>query len=101
MKKKFNPPKFKNQDEERRFWSQIDLFEYFEVDDFDRVSFPSLKPTSKAISIHIPEYILIKVKETANEINVPYQSLIKGYIKKGVFDNVNNCILSKFDVLLL
>jgi len=84
MKKLFKIPKFKNQDEERNFWNKLDLSEYFEPTDFERVSFPNLKPTSRAISIRIPEYLLNRLKEQANEINIPYQSLIKNYIKKGV-----------------
>ena len=85
MKKPLKLPKFKNEDEEREFWWKLDLSEYFEPSDFERVSFPNLKPTSTSISIRIPEYLLNRVKEKANQINVPYQSLIKGYIKKGVF----------------
>lgn len=83
MKKQLNIPKFKNEDKEREFWANLNLSEYFESSDFERVSFPNLKPTSRSISIRIPEYLLNRVKEKANEINVPYQSLIKGYIKKG------------------
>jgi predicted DNA binding CopG/RHH family protein len=84
MKKLFKVPKFKNEDEERIFWNKLDLSEHFEPTDFERVSFPNLKPTSRAISIRIPEYLLNRLKEQANEINIPYQSLIKDYIKKGV-----------------
>lgn len=87
MKKPLKIPKFKNEDEEREFWWKLDLSEYFEPSDFERVSFPDLKPTSRSISIRIPEYLLDRVKEKANEINVPYQSLIKGYIKQGVFSS--------------
>lgn len=87
MKKKLNIPKFKNEDEEREFWWNLDLSEYFEPSDFERVSFPNLKPTTRSISIRIPEYLLNRVKEKANEINIPYQSLIKEYIKKGVFSS--------------
>jgi len=85
MKKQLNIPKFKNEDEEREFWWKLDLSEYLEPSDFERVSFPNLKPTTRAISIRIPEYLLNRVKEKANEINVPYQSLIKDYIKRGIF----------------
>lgn len=83
MKKQLKLPKFNNEDEEREFWANIDLSEYYEPSDMERVSFPNLKPTSRSISIRIPEYLLNRVKEKANEINVPYQSLIKDYIKKG------------------
>ncbi len=85
MKKPLKLPKFKNEDEERKFWAKLDLSEYFEPSDFERVSFPNLKPTSRSISIRIPEYILDRVKEKANELNIPYQSLIKEYVKRGVF----------------
>lgn len=85
MKKKLKLPKFKSEDEERRFWNKLDLFEYYERSDFERASFPNLKPTSRPISIRIPEYLLNRIKEKANEINIPYQSLIKEYLKAGVF----------------
>lgn len=87
MKKLLKIPKFKNEDEERDFWAKLDLSEYFESGDFERVSFPNLKPTTRPISIRIPEYLLNRIKEKANEANVPYQSLIKEYIKKGVLSS--------------
>ena len=87
MKKQLNIPKFKNENEEAEFWSNLDLSEYLEPSDFERVSFPNLKPTTRSISIRIPEYLLNRVKEKANEISIPYQSLIKEYIKKGVLSS--------------
>ena len=84
MKKQLNVPKFKNEDQEREFWSKVDLSEYFEPEDFEKISFPNLKPTTRPVSIRIPVYMLNRVKERANETNVPYQSLIKEYIRKGV-----------------
>lgn len=85
MKKSLKLPKFKNEDEEREFWSKVNLADYFEPKDFVSASFPNLKPTTRAISIRLPEYLIDRIKEQANEINVPYQSLIKGYLKKAVF----------------
>lgn len=85
MKKQLNIPKFKNEDEEAEFWSNLDLSKYLEPSDFERVSFPNLKPTTRSISIRIPEYMINRLKERANEINIPYQSLIKEYIKRGLF----------------
>jgi len=43
-----------------------------------------LKPTTQLISIRIPKILLNQIKERANELNIPYQSLIKIYLKKGV-----------------
>lgn len=84
MKKPLNIPEFKNEDDERAFWDKVDLGDHFEAKDFEKVSFPNLKPTTKPVSIRIPEHILNRVKERANETNVPYQSLIKEYISRGV-----------------
>jgi len=85
MKKALKLPNFKNEDEEREFWSKVNLADYFEPSDFIPASFPNLKPTTRSISIRLPEYLIDRIKEQANEINVPYQSLIKGYLKKAVF----------------
>lgn len=82
MKKELILPKFKSEDEERVFWAKIDLTDYFEPSDFVPVSFPNLKPTSRSVSIRLPEYLLDRIKEKANEINIPYQSLIKICLKK-------------------
>ena len=84
MKKSLKLPQFKNEDEERDFWSKIDLTDYFEPKDFVKVSFPNLKPTTRPISLRLPEFLINRVKEQANEINIPYQSLMKQYIMKGI-----------------
>jgi len=84
MKKQIKLPKFNSEDEERKYWSKIDLSKYYESRDFELVSFPNLKPTSKPISLRIPEYTLVRVKEKANSLGVPYQALIKQYIAEGV-----------------
>jgi len=86
MKKKINIPKFKDENEERDYWSKINLSDYFESADFRPAAFPELKPSSRSISIRIPEFMLIRVKEQANELNIPYQSLIKKYIAEGIVE---------------
>ena len=84
MKQKFNIPKFKSENAERAFWTKIDLSSYLEKSNFVSVSFPNLKPTSRPVSLRIPLHLFIRVKERANEINVPYQCLMKEYIARGV-----------------
>ena len=88
-KKKLLIPKFKNENEERKFWSEIDLADYFESSNFESAVFPNLKPSSRSISLRLPDYLLIRIKERANELNVPYQSLIKGYIAREILKNPN------------
>jgi predicted DNA binding CopG/RHH family protein len=90
MKKPLKLPKFKNEDEERDFWAKLDLSEYYEPSDLEPVSFPNLKPTSRSISIRMPEYLINRVKEKANELDIPYQSLMKQYISRGVFSTSHN-----------
>ena len=85
MKKSLKLPKFKNEDAERDFWAKIDLSEYYEPSDLEPVSFPNLKPTTRSISIRMPVYLINRVKEKANALDIPYQSLIKQYINQGVF----------------
>lgn len=84
MKKQLKIPKFKNEDEERKFWSKIDLADYFDSKDLQAVSFPNLKPSSRSISIRLSEPMLLRLKERANERHVPYQALIKQYIAEGI-----------------
>ncbi len=83
MKKKLKKlPKFKNEDEERKFWDTHSSVNYFDWSEAKNVIFPNLKPTSRSISIRLPEYIINQVKVKANRLDVPYQSLMKQYIAK-------------------
>ncbi len=77
-------PKFRNEDEERDYWDKFKLNEHLSPEDFVPVSFPNLKPTSRPISLRLPETIIGRVKEKANSLNIPYQSLMKQYIAEGV-----------------
>ncbi len=90
MKKNLKIPKLKSEERERDFWAKINLADYFESSDFEKASFLNLKPTSRAISLRIPDHILTRLKERANEINVPYQSLIKEYIAEGIVRDRSN-----------
>ena len=87
MKKQLKLPKFKNEDEERDFWSKIDLSEYFEASDFVPVSFPNLKPTTRPISIRLSNILLNRIKEKANKLTIPYQALIKQWLSAAAFAN--------------
>lgn len=84
MKKPLKIPPFKTENEERDFWAKVDLADYFESKDFQAVSFPNLKPSSRPISIRLSEPMILRLKEQANERHVPYQSLIKQYIAEGL-----------------
>ena len=83
MKKLKKLPKFKNEDEERKFWDTHSSVDYFDWSKAQNVIFPNLKPTSRPISLRLPENIINTVKIKANRWNVPYQALMKQYIAKG------------------
>lgn len=82
MKKQI--PKFKNEDEEREFWSKADSTEYVDWNKGKRVVFPNLKPSVKTISLRLPEALLEELKMLANKKDVPYQSLLKVYLAEKV-----------------
>jgi predicted DNA binding CopG/RHH family protein len=84
MKKPLNRPKFRSEAQEAEWWANLDLTEHFDAGDFKRVSFPNLKPTTRSISIRLPEWLIVQVKEQANELMIPYQTLIKQFIRNGV-----------------
>ncbi len=77
-------PKFKNEIEEGEFWSTQDVTDYFDTTELEPVSFPKLKPSTKTISIRLPEMMLDSIKILANKRDVPYQSLIKTYLQEKI-----------------
>jgi predicted DNA binding CopG/RHH family protein len=76
--------KFKDEDKEREFWEASDSTEYIDWKKSEKVAFPKLKPSTKTISLHLPEFILDEIKIIANKRDVPYQSLIKMFLKNRI-----------------
>ncbi len=74
-------PVFKNDDEEREFWAKNDSSEYVNWKKAEKVTFSNLRPTTKTISLRLPEFILDELKLIAHKRDVPYQSLIKIFLK--------------------
>ncbi len=77
-------PKFKNEDEEQNFWSENDSSEYLDWTSAERMLFPNLKPSTRAISLRLPESLLDALRQLANERDVPYQSLIKMFLQERI-----------------
>lgn len=77
-------PKFKSEDEERKFWATHDFTDY--IDQFEEVKLDlsKLKPTTESISLRLPAYLLMRIKEIANSRDVPYQSLMKIFLAERV-----------------
>ena len=84
MKKVKKIPVFKNDEEERAFWSKNDASDYVDWRTSEKVVFSNLKPTTKTISLRLPEYIIDELKLLAHKQDVPYQSLIKIFLKERI-----------------
>ena len=86
MKKKLKKiPQFKNEDEERDFWAKADTTEYFDMDKaIVNPAFPNLKPSTRTITVRIPDSLFYDLKMLANKKDVPYQSLLKIYLAEKV-----------------
>jgi predicted DNA binding CopG/RHH family protein len=82
MKKKI--PTFKSESEERLFWQKHDSSEYIEWSDAENVVMPKLKPSTRSISIRLPESMIEELKVLANKRDVPYQSLLKIFISERI-----------------
>lgn len=77
-------PKFENADEEREFWATHDSTEYVDWRRAERIIFPNLKPSTRTISVRMPESMLDELKLLANKRDVPYQSLIKMFLRERI-----------------
>lgn len=77
-------PEFENEDQERAFWAEQDSAEYVDWSKAEKVIFPNLKPTSKTISLRLPGFILDELKLIAHKRDIPYQSLIKIFLKEKI-----------------
>jgi len=77
-------PKFKNEDQEREFWSKHDSTDYLDWKTAKRVTLPNLKPSVKTISIRLPQMMLEELKLLANKRDVPYQSLLKMFLAERI-----------------
>lgn len=74
-------PEFKSEDEEREFWATHSSVDYIDWSRTRRdISFPNLKPSTRTVSIRLPEWLIASLKILANKKDVPYQSLVKIFL---------------------
>jgi len=92
MKFKKKVPAFNNEEEERAFWAKTDVSEYVDWSKAEKVTFANLKPSTKTISLRIPEFILDELKLLAHKRDVPYQSLIKMFLKDRIDQELGHTI---------
>ena len=83
MSKAIKPiPKFASESQERAYWESHDSSAHIDWTKAKKVSLPNLKPTTKTISLRLPQHLLDSIKTAANARDVPYQSLIKVWLQE-------------------
>ena len=87
MKKQIKTiPEFATEQEERLFWEEHDSSEFVDWSKARQVVLPNLKPTTKTISLRLPQHLLDSIKAAAHSRDVPYQSLIKVWLQEKLHD---------------
>ncbi len=85
MKKKLKKlPEFKSEKEEFNFWAKNDSTDYVDYEKGKKVLFPNLEPSTRTISLRLPESLIAYLKVLANKRDVPYQSLMKMFLMERV-----------------
>ncbi|MBU1031653.1 BrnA antitoxin family protein [Patescibacteria group bacterium] len=85
MSKQFKKiPEFKSERQEREFWQTHDSTEYVDWSKARRANFPNLKLTSKPITVRLPQSLIDRLKIKAHKKDIPYQSLMKDILYKGL-----------------
>jgi len=73
-------PKFKSEDEERKFWETADSTKYIDWPQGKPRKLVALKPSLRTISLRLPVSMIEDLKLLANQRDVPYQSLLKVFL---------------------
>jgi len=87
MSKRAKPlPGFRTEAQERAYWEADgrDSTQHLDWAKAQRVVLPNLKPSTKTISLRLPQHLLDAIKAAANARDVPYQSLIKVWLQEKV-----------------
>lgn len=75
-------PKFKTEAQERAYWESHDSTVHLDWSQAQKARLPNLRPTTKTISLRLPQHLLDGIKVAANARDVPYQSLIKVWLQE-------------------
>ena len=77
-------PQFRTEKEEADFWSAHDTTKYINWEKAKRTIFPNLKPSSRAVPIKLPNWLIESLKFLANKHSTSYQALLRAYLEKEV-----------------
>ena len=86
-------PQMSSEDEERELWATHDSTEYIDWSKAEKnPTFSRLKPSTRTISIRLPESLIAELKTLANKRDVPYQSLVKIFLAEKVRKESTNYV---------
>lgn len=83
-KNKKTLPEFRTEEEERKFWETHDFTDYLEIFQPVNLDLSELRPSTKSVTIRLPESLLSALKKLAHEKDIPYQSLMKIFLAERV-----------------
>jgi len=82
-------PKFKSANEERAYWTKRDSTDFIDWSRAKRAKFPGLKPSTRTISLRLPQMLIDELKILANKRDIPYQSLLKSFLTERVREELS------------
>ncbi len=77
-------PRFKNEDEERDFWAKHSVLDFPDIFKEVKLDLSKLKPSTKPVTVRLPQFLVEDLKILANKRDVPYQSLLKIFLAEKV-----------------
>jgi signal peptidase I len=81
-----------NTSEEQKFWEEND-FGNFVTNIEENESLSNLKPSTKIITLRVPEHLLSNLKLIANKRDIPYQSLLKNFLQEKINEELQTPFL--------
>jgi len=82
-------PRFKNEDEEREFWASHSVLDFPETFKPVKLDLSKLKPSTSAVTVRLPAFLVENLKFLANKRDVPYQSLLKIFLAQRVEEELS------------
>ena len=82
--KKMPIPKFRTEEEEIQFWSKHDSTQHVDWSRATKVTLSNLNPSTRNISLRLPESLLDELKLIAHKRDIPYQSLMKIFLAERI-----------------
>ena len=83
-------PKLQSEAKEHEFWESKhnDITDYVKPTKLVVARFKNLKPSTTSISIRLSDSLLEGIRQQANKLDVPYQSLMKVWLTEKLQESI-------------